>query len=82
MNCSRDKKLVMPFKFYKPIDAKLIMARIFSLDKHGVNKTFSWHQMSLQFEMEDLVTKERSQKVNVFERREVEGTEGFWRICY
>lgn len=57
------------------------LARIFSHDTHGFNKTFTWHQMAMEFQMEDKAGKVSS-RMNVFERREIEGMDGTWRLCY
>ena len=77
-----DPKIVLPFKFYKPISASQEMARIFSHDDYAFNKYFTWHQMSMKFQMEDKETGEIVEKINVFERREVDATDGFWRLMH
>ena len=81
-NCKKDPKLIKPFKFYKPISAHMAMARIFSHDDYAFNKYFTWHQISMIFKMEDKNTGEIIEKINVFERREVDAADGYWRLAY
>jgi hypothetical protein len=92
----KDPKLCLPFQWHKPRSSKLLQgnfsrfktpqltfnpARIFSHDTHGFNKTFTWHQMAMEFQMEDKAGT-ISHRMNVFERREIEGMDGTWRLCY
>lgn len=77
----KDKNLVLPFKFDKAISASLYSARIFSNDASMMNKLKSWHQLTCVFQMENDLG-ETFEKINVFERREVDAAEGFWRLCY
>lgn len=81
MNQHKDPKLVLPFRWYKPKSSKLIQARIFSHDTHGFNKTFTWHQVAVEFQMEDKKG-QISHRMNVFERREIDGSDGSWRLSY
>ena len=47
-----------------------------------MNKTFTWHQISLRFVMEDVVNKNTFEKINVFEKREIDEGLGNWRLAY
>ncbi|EGR33489.1 phosphatidylinositol-4-phosphate 5-kinase, putative [Ichthyophthirius multifiliis] len=78
------KNRPLPFTLYDElIDISVVMARVYSLDKHLNSRANTWHQITCQFVFHDKLLKQDIKKYNVFERRQIENTiPNSWRICH
>ena len=58
------------------------IARVYSLHKHALNPSQTWHQLTMKFICQDPELNKEVTKYNVFERREVDSSINDWRICH
>ena len=77
-------ELCLPFKMYhKAKSAKIVQARIFSLDVHNMNSQHTWHQLVVKYNLENPKDDEKDiTQYNVLERLEINAENDSWRFAY